>query len=249
MAKLIKLLTLIIPFVFFACNPQPAPQQNAEITQESDQELEKQSDEFSKSMDNLDEAMNAANELNQRIQLVEKRFKDGDISREHADELIQSLNKRFGQNPESETDETIQYIFPQWLANLGISEPNGLSFDGDNSFQTKEHSIQDGYNSVLFVYHGSYNQSMKEADRIANAAGIPLTEAYRKARDLSKRLGKNFEGLKGVIYMNYEIGATTFNQPYKISINVDDKGKFTLNVVDIKAKADREKSGSTPVKY
>lgn len=236
---------VFLPLIFLlACNPQPAPQQQQENV--SEQELEKQSEDFSKSMDNLDEAMDVASQLNERIELVEQRFSNGEISRERADELIKSINQRYGKNLDETSESDIAYVFPAWLTDIGISEPKGLHFDGDLSFQTKEHDIKDGYNSVLFVYHGTYAQAMKEAERIAGEAGVPLTEAYRKARELSHRLGKDFDGLKGVTYANFEIGTVEFNQDYKISINVDDKGKLSLNVVDVKTKTKREKSGSLP---
>lgn len=247
---LFKIFALCIFVVLFACDPQPNEQQKSELDKNSKEELEKQSDDFSKSMDNLDEAMNLASQLNQRIQLVEQRFKDEEITRERADELIEAINKRYGK--ESSTfaeDETAQYIFPSWLKNIGISEPQGMAFDGDNSFQTKESNMQDGYNSVLYIYHSSYANAMKEAKRIATAAGIPLSENYRKARELSNKLGKEIEGLKGVTYMNYKFGEKEFLKPYKISISVDEKGKFTLNVADMKTKSEREKAGSIPIKY
>lgn len=246
---LFKIIALGVLVVFGACDPQPNQQQKSESEKQSEEELEKQSDEFSKSMDNLDEAMDVASQLNERIQLVEKRFKDQEITRERADELIQAINKLYGQEiGKASVDAQVQYVFPSWLKDIGIIEPQGLTFDGNNSFQTKENNMQDGYNSVLYIYHGSYQQAMKEAERVATSAGIPMSENYRKAKELSKKIGKEIEGLKGVTYMNYEFGAKEFSEPYKISISVDEKGKFTLNVADVKTKTEREKAGSTPVK-
>ncbi len=247
---LFKIVALSILVILVGCNPQPTEQQKTEFDKNSEEELEKQSDDFSKSMDNLDEAMNVASQLNQRIQLVEQRFKDERITRERADELIEAINKRYGKESSTTAeDATVQYVFPSWLQDIGISEPLGMAFDGDNSFQTKENNMQDGYNSVLYIYHSNYAKAMKEAERIATAAGIPMSENYRKAKELSKKLGKEIEGLKGVTYMNYEFGEKDFSKPYKISISVDEKGKFTLNVADMKTKAEREKASSTPVKY
>lgn len=249
-ATLLKIIALSVLIIFVACVPQPDNQQKSQLEIQSEEELKKQSDDFIKSMDNIDEAMDMASQLNQRIQLVEKRFKDEEITREKADELIQAINRRYGQRmSEASGDATRLHVFPSWLQNIGIVEPQGLRFDVDNSFQTKENNVQEGYNSVLYVYHGNYKKAMKEAERIANAAGIPMSENYRKAKELSKKLGKEIEGLKGVTYMNFEFGEKEFSKPYKISISVLENGKFTLNVADVKTKSEREKIGSTPIKY
>ncbi len=247
---LFKIAALSVLVVLVACDQQSSPQQNTDTETQPEEELEKQSDEFSKSMDDIDEAMNVATQLNERIQLVEKRFKDDEISRERADELIGAINKQYGKDIESSSnDVTVQSVFPLWLKNLGIVEPQGLAYDVNNSFQTKEADVQDGYNSVLYIYHSDYNKAMKEAERIATVAGIPMSENYRKAKELSRKLGKEIEGLKGVTYMNYKFGEKDFTEPYKISISVDENGKFTLNVVDMKTKVEREKEGSVPVKF
>ncbi len=242
--------SFLILALLLSCKTQPqqqeSDQQNAAKTNE---ELQSQSDELTKSMDNLDEAMNLASQLNERIQLVEKRFQDGEISRKHADELIASINKRYGKDIASASETDLGHVFPEWLEALNISEPQGLTYDAATSFQTNEKNLQDGYNSVLFIYNGSYQQAMNEADRIAKAAGISLTETYKKAREVSKRLGKEIAGIKGVTYMNYKLGSQDFSEPYKISINVDEKGKFTLNVVDVKTKKEKEASSVVPKSF
>lgn len=246
--QLVLVLGVLIALV--SCDPQPETQSKSDSEKQSEQELEKQSDDFSKSMDDLDEAMNVASQLNERIQLVEKRFKDGEITRIRADELIEAINKRYGQVIEADSDNNpAQYIFPSWLNDLGITEPQNLAFDAVNSFKTDENNMQDGYNSVLYIYKGSYKQALAEADRIAKNAGIPMSEIYRKARELSKKLGKEIDGLKGITYMNYEFGKKEIIKPYKISISVDENGELTLNIVDVKTKIEREKSSLTSKKY
>lgn len=244
----IIVLSLII---CIACDPPgssknsnlPESKSNAEA--EADvQELQKKSDDFDKSIENLNDAMDLAKLLNEKIQIVEKNYASGEISRKRADGLITTLNEQFGKQISFDEEEDLADLFPEWLKELGFSEPIGLVYNTNNSFQTREANVSEGFNSILFVYKGSYKLALNEARRIAKEANIPMSENYQKVQELSKKLGKEIEGLKGMTYMNYRFDKKNDGQKYHISINVDEHGKLTLKVVDEISKSARSNSGN-----
>jgi len=176
---------------------------------------------------------------------VEKQFETGQINREKADQLINDLNQRYSKAT-GENEENSIGVFPTWLTDMNITEPQGLTFNTSDSYLTKEENLQDGYNSALFIYNGTYQQAMAEAKRIAEQANIPLSESYQKAKDLSDQLGKEIEGVEGVAYINYKFGDESFNERYKISLSVDKSGKLTIHVVDEQMKNARKEATGLP---
>ena len=213
-----------------------------------EEELKEQSESFDKTMENVNDAMDLAKALNEKIQLVEKQYEDGQITRERADKFINDLNERYAKTTGNSEDPGFG-AFPSWLMDLNITEPEGLTLNATDSYQTLESNEQDGYNSALIIYNGSYQQAMSEARRIAREANIPLSESYQKAKDLAEELGKKIEGVEGVTYVNYKFGEKEFNGQYKISLSVDKGGKFTIRVVDERTKNARRKAPAGLPKY
>ncbi len=242
--KLTAIFCLIIFGVFLvSCDPAQEENKNEAAAEEV---LEEQSDTFDKSMEGVNDAMDKAKVLNEKIQIVEAQFESGRINREKADQLINDLNKRYSRKIAGDEEQTTANVFPIWLKDLNINEPEGLTFNVGDSYSTDEKDLKDGYNSVLYVYNGSYEKAMSEAKRIAEAANIPLSEPYQKAKDLADQLGKKIEGIDGISYLNYKFGDTDFRGKYKISMSVDKSGKFAIHVVDEQMKKARKKSGNMP---
>lgn len=244
----IIVLSLII---FFACDPPASsknsnlPESKTNVEAEADaQELQILSDDFDKSIENLNDAMDVAKLLSEKIQIVEKSYESGVISRKRADALITALNEQYGKQINFDDEQDLAYLFPEWLKELGFSEPNGMVFSTNNSFQTHESNVSEGFNSILFVYKGSYKLALNEAGRIASDANIPMSQNYKKAQELSMKLGKEIEGIKGMTYMNYRFDKKDDGQKYHISINVDENGKLTLKVVDEISKSARRNFGN-----
>ena len=242
--KLTAIISLLIFGVFLvSCDPPPTENENEPVSEEV---LEEQSDTFDKSMEDVNDAMDKAKVLSEKIQIVEGQFESGRINREKADQLINDLNERYSRTVSSEDQQPTTNAFPSWLKDLNINEPEGLTFNVEDSYSTEEKDLKDGYNSVLYVYKGSYAKAMSEAKRIAEAANIPLSEPYQKAKDLADQLGKKIEGIDGVTYLNYKFGDSEFKGKYKISMSVDKSGKFAIHVVDEQMKKARKKSTALP---
>ncbi len=238
---------LMAGLMLVACDTAPT-QENDKEDPPKKEDLKEQSDSFDKTMENVNDAMDLAKVLNEKIQLVERQFEAGQINREKADKFINDLNTRYAKAV-SGTDEIGFGAFPGWLTELNISEPQGLVLNSTDSYQTIESDLQDGYNSVLIIYNGTYKQAMTEAQRIAKEAHIPLSEPYQKAKDLAEKLGQKIEGVEGVTYLNYKFGDQEFDGKYKISLSVDKAGEFTIHVVDERMKNSRKNAASRLPKY
>ncbi|MDP2724546.1 MAG: hypothetical protein Q8O72_17560, partial [Bacteroidales bacterium] len=125
---------------------------------------------------------------------------------------------------------------PMWASRLGLTEPQGMTLDGDYSQSTSERNVNEGYNSVVMVFHGSYDLAMNQAAAIAQKAGIPMSKDFKDAQQLAAEYG--IESLKGMAYMNFEMGSMDL-PPYTISISVDDDGTLTLSVTDTRKLAEQ----------
>ncbi len=219
-----------------SCNPQPAPRKQTEEKTVDDLIKEIQEEAKENSMDEKDPK--ADEQRKSRIAMIERRYKNGEITREDADALIAMTNSKMkNYKPSSEGEFA---TMPVWMFALGFSEPLGMEYLVDDSHITYEHDQRAGYNSALLVYKGSYKNAMAEAERIAKDVGIPLTESYQNARDLAKKLGHPISGVKGVTYMNYKLGQE-FTGRYKYSISVDEKGKLRIKVKDVIKEKERPK--------
>ena len=76
------------------CDAVPT-QENKKEEAPKEEELKEQSESFDKTMENVNDAMDLAKALNEKIQAVEKQYEDGQITRERADKFINDLNARY----------------------------------------------------------------------------------------------------------------------------------------------------------
>lgn len=227
--KLINYSFLIVATSVFACNPVPG--QEEEKSADSNKDLQEQSESLGKALDNINDAMDLAKLLNEKIQLVESEYEKGRFSREKADGMIRTLNESY-KITTGEIDPEKLIIFPAWLADINITEPQGLTIKADESYLTSQESLNDGYNSILFIYNGNYNKAISEAGRIAGLANIPLSKQYQEAKDLEAKLGHKIDGVKGISYVNYDFGDLDPNLRIRIAISVDENGKLIMHIVD-----------------
>ncbi len=71
---------------------------------------------------------------------------------------------------------------------------------------------------------------MREAERLANAANIPMSKDYKQAVELAKTYSST--PIRGIAYMNFDpfISDADFN----ISITVDETGMLTISAVNVR---------------
>ncbi|HOG15457.1 MAG TPA: hypothetical protein PK674_02615 [Candidatus Absconditabacterales bacterium] len=132
-----------------------------------------------------------------------------------------------------------KFSLPSRAKQLNITTPEGMTLDQNSSYQTSEEV--EGFNSMRFVYTGDYNLAMKQAEIIAQKAGVQISEEFKLAQDTLKKMGKNtldqlkdmVGDLKGVVYTNYSIIKNPETDQI-ISISVEEDGTLEIVVVDRK---------------
>ncbi|MDZ7741818.1 MAG: hypothetical protein U5Q03_08745 [Bacteroidota bacterium] len=119
---------------------------------------------------------------------------------------------------------------PAWAKELGLIEPGNMILDNDFSKKTSVDNEAEGFNSIKLVFEGDYNTALNQARLIAENAGIPMSKEYARAYEMAEKYPSAGEQIKGISFMNYELGDK--NVEYKISISVDEKGKLTMIAVN-----------------
>lgn len=203
-----------------------------EIPKEDKKDFQQNLSSFTSTMEKLDSTMDLMDQMQQKIDKVEEERALGNISNEEAIDKLNQINNTIGRQIAKTSNSHPVSGLPRWAKKLGLSEPNGLTFDKDFSQSTSEHNENEGFNSVIMVYHGNYEISMNQAEIIAKEAKVPLSQDYKDALLLSQKY--NIETIKGASYMNFKIGSDN-NPRYNISITVDDDGTLTINATDTDA--------------
>ena len=185
---------------------------------------------FNKSLHHVDKTMDLMDQMDKEMEKVVESKKSGAISNEAAERRMDLIRSKYAQKI-SKT-ETIKSTdsFPEWAKKLGLTAPENMQLDMKMSQMTSASDQTAGYNSVNFIYKGSYPTAMKQAEKIARKAGVPIGRDYQEAIDLANEL--NTDLVKGAVYMNFEIGKEDSEQ-YHIAITVDETGMLTITATDV----------------
>lgn len=197
---------------------------------------------FNKSMDNIGQTMDLVDAMQSEVDNIERKRALGEITDTEADQQLNEVKETYGRVIARRSNVNPATALPEWAKQLGLTEPEGLLVDPDYSQLTSVNNPDEGFNSVLLVYTGDYSTSMREAQRIAKRANIPLSKDYLQAVELAKTYSS--EPIKGIAYMNFDpfVSDATFN----ISITVDETGMLTISAVDVnqmKRQFDKTNSG------
>lgn len=184
---------------------------------------------FNSTMNKLDSALALMEKLQNEVDKVEKEKELGKISEAEANEKLNQINNSLGRELARVSNLNPVVGLPPWAKQLGLTEPTGMILDSDFCQSTSENNEDEGFNSVILVYNGNYDNAILQAEIIAKKAGIPMSQAYKDALILSQKYG--IESILGASYMNFEIGSDN-NPKYNISITVDDNGTLSINATD-----------------
>lgn len=184
---------------------------------------------FNNTMSELDNTMDLMDSMQLKMDNIEEDRALGKISDDDAILKLNQINITLGRQIAKTSNTGSVAGIPAWAKQLGLSEPANMSFDKDYSQSTSENNKNEGFNSVILIYKGNYEESIKQAGIIAQKANIPMSQDYKDALVLSKEY--NIETIKGASYMNFDFGSDK-NPRYNISITVDDFGTLTINATD-----------------
>ncbi|MBK9292666.1 MAG: SHOCT domain-containing protein [Bacteroidetes bacterium] len=234
---LAKLSLLILIVLLVACEP---PKQESE-TEKFERELKS----FNSQMDNLGQQVKLLEAMQDELDQLEKQRAAGEISDEEFRRKTSMVKDTYGRAlSKGNTNPNITDL-PGWAIELGLSTPNGMQLDQAFSQITSVSNPDEGFNSLLLVYNGDYQTAMKEAERIARQARIPLSKDFQEAREISEKFGST--PLKGIAYMNFEPFKN--DAPINVSITVDENGVLTISAVDVQQmnrQLERSRLNNTP---
>jgi hypothetical protein len=128
-------------------------------------------------------------------------------------------------------DPTPATKLPEWAKQLGLIEPLNMQLVAEQSHLTSAEEPDEAFNSVTMVYTGNYDTAMNQANRIAQAAKLPLSKDYKAMLKLAKRQGRATTP-KGIAYMNYDL--STRDVDFLVYVKVDEVGTLTLSATDMK---------------
>lgn len=200
------------------------------VKQESEsQQMEKDLDEMEKNIQNLEQTMGMVDAMQLEIDRIEQMKAAGSISEREADQMLDDVKDTYGRMIAKRSNQNPATGLPNWARALGLSEPRNMVLDADFSQLTSASNPDEGFNSVLLVYNGSYEVAMEEAKRIANQANIPISKDFQQAAELAKTYSTH--SMKGIAYMNFDPFVS--DAEYNISITVDELGTLTISAVDM----------------
>ena len=193
------------------------------------------------------------------------KSKEGDaseseeIGKEVQHEASEATNEEAAITEKKECDENTKNDtsrYPKWVQELGFVEPEGMKFQSEMSEVTSADDPGQSFNSINFVYKGDYEKAMEQAKIIADKAGVPMSEEFKRAKEANERLMKRkdelpenqvVEELKGAIYTNHRMDRPVDeNLEYMISIMVDESGILTINIVNQKQAIEEAEKYSNP---
>lgn len=199
---------------------------------------------FNQTMNEVGQTMDIVDAMEQEIDMIEQQRATGEITDDQANKLLAEIKQTYGRAIARSSKSNPASGLPVWASALGLIEPQGLTLDVDYSQLTSADNPNEGFNSIMLVYSGPYNLSMKEAERIATSAMIPLSKDYEQAIELSKTYGST--PIKGIAYMNFD--PFIQDNDINISITVDEDGMLTISAVNVrqmKRMFDREQIDNT----
>ncbi|MCK9290286.1 MAG: hypothetical protein WCR58_02645 [Bacteroidales bacterium] len=193
------------------------------------EKFEKDLNRFNNRMESIGQRMEILEAMEQELDEIETQLVRGEINREEY--LIRSneIKNAYGRKITIAGQAAIIQELPLWAKDIGLSEPAGMTLNQELSMLTNVNNPEEGFNSLLVVYTGNYQVAMKEAQRIAAQANIPISSDFKEALEISRQYGSS--PLKGIAFANFE--PFVKDAPVNISITVDEAGILTISAINI----------------
>lgn len=163
----------------------------------------------------------------------------------------QNQEQNIGEIKKPENPNAPKLEIPDWAKELNLTFPSNMTFVSGMS--SRSYYEKDKVNSINYVFEGSYQKAMKEAERIAKLMNIPIDENFKKAKnnqdkvkeDLMKSgqpIPPHIPEIKGVIYSNLSAYPEKLRLlDYRKSIIVEESGRLIIQIIDNKQLEQRER--------
>lgn len=191
--------------------------------------------------------------LEAKITELSQAIQDGTIEEELAQKTIEKLQQKYvdlkGTTSTAIEDKfaTIKWLFvtkhvdsyvlPLWAKELWMSEPRWMSLNTQASHQT--YTTSEWYDSTILVYQWDYYFALEEAKRIADQAGLFVSNDFAQGQALAQNTNTNYiswldiDGLtQWIVYVNHELLET--NVDNLLSVSVDKNGTLIIETIQYK---------------
>jgi len=165
-----------------------------------------------------------------RLQKLEADLAAGTLSKQNYDSLADILRTQLRRSNAVLTQSHNPDKMPEWVSELGVSEPDGMKFDQVFSDFTSVDNPDEGFNSVSLVYTGDYEIALEEAAKIAGNANLEKGRIFN-AKGSPVKAGISTAN-QGVSYMNYRLNHS--DKDFLISLEVEPSGHLIIMVTDNK---------------
>jgi len=165
-----------------------------------------------------------------RLDSLEDDFLAGTITKHEHDSLLDELRLQIKRSDALKDENHNPGKIPDWVTNLGISEPEGMKFDEVLSHYTFVNDPTERFNSVSLVFIGDFDNALNQATKLAAKANLtPRRNFIAKGSPAKKNTDKNNQEIS---FMNYDLG--NMDQNFLISLQVEPSGSLTIMVTDKK---------------
>ncbi len=127
------------------------------------------------------------------------------------------------------------YTLPLWAKRLGMIEPQWMNID--KTISQQNYITSGGYESVILVYTGAYQEALQQAKLIAEKAHLHVDKAFQKAQSIAKIGDIQYISwldvgniTQGIVYVNHDL--TDTNVDYVLSVSVDQNWMLTLEATN-----------------
>lgn len=231
--KVVSVLLVLLSIALTQCEP-PKEESDAD-------KFEKDLKNFNQKMGNIGQSIEMLDAMQNELDKIEQLRASGEIDDAEFSKRANEIKETYGRAIAKRDKLKPATGLPVWAQELGLTEPIGMVIDQGFSQITSVENGDEGFNSVLMVYNGDYNVAMKEADRIARIARIPVSKDYVQAMEIVNTYGSS--PIKGISYMNFD--PFVKDAPINISITVDENGVLTISAVDVEQMKRQFNTGRT----
>lgn len=167
---------------------------------------------------------------------------DNIAQNEQSAEQANQSNVNTIQKPDNPNPPALE--IPEWAKALNLTYPENMEYIPGKSSRSSYENPNERVNSINFVFQGTYEQAMKEAERIAKIMNVPMDENFKNAKlqqnkmkeDILKSgqpLPPHMPEIKGAIYSNYISNPDKMkNVDYRKSVIAEEGGRLIIILID-----------------
>jgi len=153
------------------------------------------------------------------VQLQQKYFDLTDISQQDIDQQFETVQNTIN------AQSTTSYLLPLWAKKMNIVLPQWMRFDINRS---KQYITNAWDNSLILVYHWTYDQAIGEVERIAKYADLYISKTFEKGQSIAEQNNLQYISWldidvlqQSIVYVNHELFDTNIENSIIVSLEQD----------------------------